>query len=471
MQLEESKKFLDRTRAQVLETGDSTSKLSAWKYRNNQAPIIGTDADEDGKLYLTISDETPGAGQARIQVFKESGKTTEVLRGTGSDSGTVNLFPQNNQFSGFTGTATTVVMASITASITTIIYENFIDTRKRVLDVFNDTEFEAKAASSFYNSIDDAVSSIDGAQSAIITAFEEWALQDLKQELKSGATSFVIHEETSSDGAVTLTTRGLIADLDDAMDDDSVGSQTVLKITTSNTSAAFDGDNAGSGTITTLTVKEYALDGFFEANCVVETIGREEFSCTIARSDTNDTIPAQRRARVAKAWKSGDLGVEFTIDRVITDSGTSAGDFATWAFAGETSTNTNDGVLYASMDSSGTFHSLTLFSAITRNASEKVAQGTRTGNGAITITTAGGSGLTGSVTLTFTADTSDLVVKLNVFKKDDRFNFTITNNFDARINEFLSKNYSFALRSLASPTIDDSFATVSSLPPYETREN
>jgi hypothetical protein len=468
--LDETRKRFQKARAQVIEDGDTTTELSSWTYRNDQVPLIGTDTDEDAKMYFTISDETPGAGQARIQIYKDSGKSNEVLRGTGSDGGTVNFLIQNSSFGGYTGTVATVVMGSITASITSIVYENFVDGRKRVSDNFSTTEEEIRAKSAYLNATDNIVADVESAKLEVVSAFESWLITDLKPIIGSSSDIPIDTDARSDDGAVSITRSGLLYDLNDAMaDDGNAGSQTVLQMTTSNTTPVWDTQNTGSGTITSLVVREYGLDGTFNAICTDATIGSEFFSCTLARSDGGATVGANFRAKVKKLWDSADLGVSFKIERVYTTTGTGAGQFASWALTGETDSNSDDGVYYLDLSSSGTFYSLTLFSASSRATDKRVANGTRTGNGTVTLSAVNGSGLTGSVVLTYSADTAAAEVDLNVFKRDDAFTFTVTNNLDAKINSFLALVYGYSLRSLTSgsETIDDSYASASSLPPYE----
>src|SRR3972149_5770091 len=69
-------------RVAVLEEFDVTAKLLDWTFSN---PKRGDNVNEDGRVFITVTDETPGAGQAQVDVYEDSAKTSLVARGRGGD--------------------------------------------------------------------------------------------------------------------------------------------------------------------------------------------------------------------------------------------------------------------------------------------------------------------------------------------------------------------------------------------------
>lgn len=91
------------------------------------------------------------------------------------------------------------------------------------------------------------------------------------------------------------------------------------------------------------------------------------------------------------------------------EAGDAAGQLASWSLSGVTLVNSDDGVLYFDLADAAGDRTVNLYSDSA--GLTKVATGTRTGDGAITLTAFGGSGITGSVTVTYTTD--DLTVSAN----------------------------------------------------------
>lgn len=97
---------------EITEANDTGNALSAWVL-NGVRPGFNTDAS--AKIYVTLDDETPGAGQARVSLYSDAAKLNLVAQGSAANNNTITLAEQNN--SGLSGT---VALAAPTASDTDI---------------------------------------------------------------------------------------------------------------------------------------------------------------------------------------------------------------------------------------------------------------------------------------------------------------------------------------------------------------
>jgi hypothetical protein len=89
----------------------------------------------------------------------------------------------------------------------------------------------------------------------------------------------------------------------------------------------------------------------------------------------------------------------------IVEAGDAASQCSSWLLQGITSNNTAAGyVLYFEISNSSTTRTVKLYKSTTKSASYLVAQGSRTGDGSITLTERSNSGISGSVTVAYTAD-------------------------------------------------------------------
>jgi hypothetical protein len=99
--------------ANITETGDSGTDLSSWSLLGVK-PHFNTDTSN--KLYVNLLDETPGAGQARIDIYSDASQTSLVARGSGSDTTTISLVAQNS--SGLSGSVALGTVSSSNSGIT-----------------------------------------------------------------------------------------------------------------------------------------------------------------------------------------------------------------------------------------------------------------------------------------------------------------------------------------------------------------
>lgn len=106
---------------------------------------------------------------------------------------------------------------------------------------------------------------------------------------------------------------------------------------------------------------------------------------------------------------AGDVVARLT---TITEAGDAGNNLATWVFNGVNHSNSNNGYLYyTSVDVAGT-RTVSIYKLPVIAAANLVAQGSRVGDGAITLSETLSSGLTGSVAVTYTGD--DITIADNI---------------------------------------------------------
>lgn len=92
----------------LTETGDTDGVLSAWTLAGVRP---GLNTDTGFRIYVKLEDETPGAGQARVSLYKDAARAELVAQGSAANGATATLAEQNS--SGLTGT---VALGTVTAS-------------------------------------------------------------------------------------------------------------------------------------------------------------------------------------------------------------------------------------------------------------------------------------------------------------------------------------------------------------------
>ncbi len=99
------------------------------------------------------------------------------------------------------------------------------------------------------------------------------------------------------------------------------------------------------------------------------------------------------------------LATKMTLEHV--EAGDVSTQLSNWLFYGVTGDNTNAGILYWSLANVTTTRTVSVYKSATKTAGNLVAQGSRTGDGSITLSAQNSSGLTGTVTVAFTVDDTD----------------------------------------------------------------
>lgn len=99
------------------------------------------------------------------------------------------------------------------------------------------------------------------------------------------------------------------------------------------------------------------------------------------------------------------LADEYTTE--LTEAGDASNQLTNWKLESVTTSNSNAYTLYWNLNNSVSTRTVSVYKAATKISGDLVAQGSRSGNGAITLTEQNNSGLTGSVDVTFTIDDID----------------------------------------------------------------
>ena len=214
------------------------------------------------------------------------------------------------------------------------------------------------------------------------------------------------------------------------------------------------------------------LDGDLVLRCTDETLGSEAFEVSLRESEDNVVLVAGNDLFVGGIFRSSRLGVTLLLDRNITDSGTNAATYSGYVITGETTGNTNDGVLFGKTTITGGLIKLELHNASSLSSGSRVASGsvaTGAGTTGITLSEVNTSNLNGSVNVNrgTVVAASNLIVNLNVFKIDDKIYITITNDFAGLFSEFFAKVFNFELNTQSSPTISDDMMRFNGLTLYQ----
>lgn len=98
---------------------------------------------------------------------------------------------------------------------------------------------------------------------------------------------------------------------------------------------------------------------------------------------------------------------EVLTDEVIKENGDASNQLATWSLSGVTLKNTNVFTLYWDLSDVASTRTVSLYKASGKASGDKVAEGSRSGDGTITLAEQNSSGLSGSVVVTYTTDDTD----------------------------------------------------------------
>lgn len=440
-------------RIRVFEINDSSNFLSLWTIAGAKR---GINCSEDGRLFVKITDETPGAGQARIQLYMDSGLTQLVAQGDAADGATDTLAAQNN--SGLTGT---VKLATITASPTNIVLILDIDESLKNQRAFDLSTPGGVAASARITS---RATTMGTQFSSLLATIKDdieqgFIRNKLREFLKSTEnTTLTVKEEADSNGDIQITYGGVLGELIDSMNDNTVV-QTILQNTVAATPIAYDPDNVGVGVLSVLATRQNLEPGDLTLVC---TSGKDDtlseiFSASLISSVDGAIVRGRLDLTIKKQWESRDIGLRLQLDRTITDTNDGGNQVGTYSISGETLQNTDAGKLYLTLEagafSGGTNRRVRLYSdsALTN----LVAEGLRTGDGTVTLSPMNSSGLSGSCVIAYASDDLDIIVNLNPFKEGDIIRVTCTNDKAGMFNSLFMDIWDVPLGASGSPTIDD----------------
>jgi hypothetical protein len=443
----------------ILEQFEQPARLTNWTF---VGAVKGVNCTEDGRLFVNLNDETPGALQAQVQVYKDSAKGAPdlVAQGDSGDNTTITLVEQNN--SGLTGT---VDLGVPVASDTDIILALQLDEQLKEV-VFPTTLKGTVTKRRFVDRIDSIRGTLLGIVNAHKGDTESGFIKNRMAEFfGSSNTGILSYAETVDDnGDAVITPSGLLEELDDNMNDESVpGPQTILQNTITPGTPVFDADNQGQGTLTVNSTKAHAKNGDIDIKCItgIGTDVLEEVFEVRSRQADGTTRKTRLNATIRKAFESGFLGVRFTIARTITDvEPVGPNQTDAWTFAGESSANTDttttplNAKLYVELTDVAGTRQIKIFSDAAKLL--VVALGTRVGDGTLTFVEQNGSGLSGTVLIAYTANDLAIVVSLNPFDVDDKITLAIVNNRAGKIQSLVGDIWDFSLNQGGSPTLPDS---------------
>lgn len=465
-QLKNLREFFRRDRTHVLEFNEAADKLSAWTFAGVD---YGVNTDEDGYLYVTLTDETPGAGQARVSVYSDSARTALVAQGDAADGNTATLTAQNS--SGLTGTVLLGTVGATNADIELLVVR---DLPMGLILVLNDDQYDADALAAARIGDAQIVALLDQAIQRNKGAFEVFARTVIKTFVTSTETEIFRHTvDDDGTGLLTLETKGILDDLNDHMADNPGGTAQYIADPNPTLSAwTADSDNDGVVSFTGDAAKDWAQDGTVKVQCTDATLGSEKFEVTFIDSITKATKKARKDATIKKAFVDPDVGLAFTMNRSVSETNDGNNQLSSYAISGENADNTNGGVLYFAIRANGTDWDIQVFKtangAANNTTADLVAQGTTTassGTETVTLVEQNASGLSGSVVFDHdatNAEDTDIQLDLRVCSLNDRWTATITATYSGAVfAEFFADLFSMVPRVTATGTaIDDSLASV-----------
>lgn len=474
------------SRTQIDDECNVNGFTSSWTLSGVQ---IGINTHESGKLYVRIADETPGANQATVSLYKATGAggSDKVAEGSGNNGATITLSAANS--SGLTGT---VKLGTVSANEATDAHylEVFPDFTLIANALFDGSEPEHGELLDVYNrALEQSSVLMDAILATWKAATDRFVLTRIANEMKSGQSGSINRGTVVDDGVVTLNATGVLEDLRTNMEDETTpAEQTCVQNTVSGGAGTFDSKNQGAGTMAAPSIEEWAKQGTVTFVCVDATIGREEFEVTQKLDTTGTVRTAQNRLRVNKEWSDPEIGIlQAVLERSPTithDSGTDDfGTVADWDISGESSKNTSDGIIYLKI-AAGTVDPAKFTIKLYKSASYATASLvaiTEEGaaNGLVGINARNGSGLSGTAKLGSAPDVGDTgYINLKTFRTEntygrpDKFTVAITRTSAGEFQDRIGEQHGYAVNSAASgaETISENYAKAATFPAYAVRD-
>lgn len=487
----ERKFDLKRNRIQVRDNqncfGTAFGITTEWKLSGVK---IGVNTDDDGILYVRIDDETPGAGQARVKVYKATGGGAGdlVAQGDGANGATVTLAAQNS--SGLTGT---VKIGTVTASESDDKHRLRVtlDWSLRANHLFDGSKSQHGDMLRAYNA---ACVVAQQAVRAAILAFDSAESQFLLGRMadfqKSGQESPIEHEVASDEGLVSVTYKGVLEDVRRNMIDElTAGPQTVLKNSLSAAPGVFqDSANDGRGAMSAPSVEEWALPGEVTFTCIDETVGSEQFEAVQKVDVTGEVRRAEQPLQIKRTFADPVIGIRGALlTRTLELEAGVANDFATAAdfnITGEKPGNTESGKLHLKIVK-GTIDTskwkIQFYRSSSYTTQDLMGESNEAAAGAtgVGINQKNTSGLGGTCKIG-AAPTENNTGRLDLqcFRKQnsvagraDVFRVTISQTARGEFQDRIGETHRYGVNSAASnPTIKDAYVAAGTFPPYEVRD-
>lgn len=207
--------------------------------------------------------------------------------------------------------------------------------------------------------------------------------------------------------------------------------------------------------------------GLVQAVVVEDELPNQRYRVTFTPSDGTGPIIGRGLLTVGKVWDDPDLPVQLTVVNTYAKTGDGSNlhlaAASSFSFVNPTRDNTDDGLLYWKVVSSGSNWIIEFYSD--SNRTKKVAQSPATAaSGAFSATQQNRSGLTvsgtvGSAPVNGTTGTIDMqpVKKGNSTTAADQFYFSITRSAKGKIQEATREFHGWKLNQGSSPTFADTF--------------
>ena len=476
---------LKRARIQIVEEHDDASSTSSWVLAGVK---FGTNTDEDGIIYVRITDETP-VGGATVNLYKAAGGGGGdlVATGNGANGATITLAASNS--SGLTGT---VVLGTVGASESDDRHRlrPFPDAIVQALTVFDGTEREHA----------DLRRGIEGtcvaSQNLMAAAITSWVAQTMlflstrwATFHRSGASGPVNNNPKNDDGLVTITYNGTLEDgRKNMVDETATAAQTLRKNVVAVAAPVQRADNQGLVTITTPSVSEWARPGTLTLTVDDDTIGSTRWVAYLKESVSDRVFDALNNVQIKREFADPVLGIRgLLISAKLTLDAGAANDFGTASpsphvITGETDSNTNDGVLYVKIVA-GTINpalfKVQYYSGSSYGTSTLVAEsdeGAANATPGINPKNSSGLGGTAKIGAAPTAGNTG-TLNLNPPRRQgsasgvaDSITIELTVTSRGEFQTRLADAFNYALNSATSgsETIPEGYATVGSFVPYET---
>lgn len=415
--------FLRRVRAElrdnqirVEELWDPNGYLSTWVL---DGVDLFSNTDKDGLLYVEI---VANAANWDINIYKDSarGGGDLVAQAVAAPAGSsAPLVAVNSSITG------SVYVEAGVAADSTIWLRPKIGLLKQMHDIPEDDELDGYLKADMDSTLTDVLSHIGSALTVIERFSSNYLLPYVAKKIGSPESRALPLREINTDGVITFEAIGILKDLVDAMDDETVPAAQRIDVGTDAPSykdGTNDVDNHGQGKLQLLEAS-FVREGVLTVECETETFPSETFSVK-ERTNEGDLITSQNYLSFGKAYFSSNIGVSCNPTRIPTDSGTHAARFSDWSFSGADANNTDAGVVYCKWIHATT--TLEIYKDSLRT--EKVAEGIEPGGGypkTLNFAEVDSSGLSGSVEMDASpgSNSNDLEVDLT-FKKGDKIYVT-----------------------------------------------
>lgn len=460
--------YRDRA-TRIREKFDQSAQLSNWSLTGVK---IGVNTDHNGQLYV---DAIVAGPNVTVDLYKDSAKAApdKVATGVVAFPATLTLAQANS--SGMSGSVVTA--------------GGFVTDQDIILQAIQALGLRIDNA----YPVEDATDSASKNRLQIVVQDTlQVRSRELQQSLKSAVDSelrvwlkkwteapdsvisdgdIMTYEYDTADNVITIKKeKGILPWFFDCMNDDATaGAQTILKNTITVGSLVKDADNVGDLNLSSTSTRENALSGKVRFTVVDETIGSEQLEIehilNEPLTDATEIMKAENRATIKKAWIDGKIGFGFTPVRPApTETGDNFNLLSNYIVTGETSANTDDGVIYFRLEREPA--NVWRLTAYTDGAhANTIGNGTATGtvgNENITIT---GLGISITTTLDKTAananlpaignNDNDIQINLEVLKEGDSFSVTLTSDYAGEYQSDLAYYWHAQAPSAAVPTIKD----------------